>query len=172
MKLNRANFAEFFRTDYYTINVIFEADESTVQRARNPSTRYTYKVPQDIKLQIGDRVVVMPQPGVLKSPIVVEVHENPQIEEDTGFNFKWIVGKYDDMVAGYKENVERDQRLKKAVAKLEQKLEQISLRKQLALAMEELGEADKQELTALFGTELLPKPLARPVFPAAPEPLE
>jgi len=159
MKLNRANFAEFFRTDYYTINVIFDVENDTGVR-KNPSTRYTYKVPQDIKLEIGDRVVVMPQAGNLKSPTVVEIHENPQIEEDTGFNFKWIVGKYDDIIVNYVENMERDTRLKKAVAKLEQKLEQISLRKQLALAMEELGEADKQELTALFGTELLPKSLA------------
>lgn len=152
MKINRANFAEFFRNDYYTVAVRFMDGAGDKD--------YTYKVPKSIGVTFGSKVIVcVPNDPTLAKELkivtVVRVDENPQVHDDAGFNYKWIIGTFDTVMEEYLANVAKDTKLKTAVAKLEQKLEQISLRKQLQLAMDELDDESKAELSQLFGTELL-----------------
>lgn len=155
MQLNRKNFAEFFRTDFYTVGVKFFGAAGDIQ-----AKEYTYKVHKDMEICIGDKVFVCTSNDPmlaqeLKATVVSSINREPELEGSDCINYKWIVGKLQDVLAPYLENIEKDNRLKRAVTVLERKLEQINLRKSIALAMEELGDEDKNELKSLFGTELL-----------------
>jgi hypothetical protein len=164
MKINRKNFAELFRTDYYTIGVFFEKDYNEefdvnlgqkAARTINNVKEYTYKVPKSLTLTLGDKLLVCTDNNLdyvraLKVVKVASINREPEIEEDSPFDYKWIVGKLDDVLVGYKEQIEKDNNLKRAVHKLEQALERVSLKKQLEAAMMELGEDDKNELARLF----------------------
>lgn len=159
MKLNRKNFAELFRTDYYTVSVHFAVDDR--KYAVNDTKAYTYKVSKDMEVKEGDDLLVYVasrgQPiHALKVVRVVSVNREAEIEEDSPFDYKWIVAKLDDVMASYYANLEKDNNLKRAVYKLEAALEKVSLRKQLEAAMQELDEEDKKELAAAFNmTNLL-----------------
>lgn len=155
MNLNRAHFTELFRTDFYTVGVKFFTNANALA-ARSENKTYTYKVPKDIKLDIGAKVFVCTSNNLedvqeLKVAIVFNVNKEPEIDEGGGFTYKWIVGTYDDVLAGYRVQVEKDTRLKRAVAMLEKKLAQVSLKKQIEMAMNELGDDDRKELSELFG---------------------
>ena len=159
MRINRKNFAELFRTDYYTIGVFFEKDYNEEYDANlGPKAavkEYTYKVPKSLTLTLGDKLLVCTDNNLdyvraLRVVKVTSINREPEIEEDSPFDYKWIVGKLDDVLAGYKEQLEKDNNLKRAVHKLEQALERVSLKKQLEAAMMELGDDDKTELARLF----------------------
>ncbi len=165
MRINRKNFAELFRTDYHTVSVIFvENDGQYSQSAKSWGSgkkAYTYKVPKNMEVSEGDLLLVYVANSskvieTLKVVRVVSVNREAEIEEDSPFDYKWVVGKLDDVMQEYNRNVEKDTELKRAVHKLEAALEKVSLRKQLAAAMEELDEDDKKELAAAFNlTNLL-----------------
>lgn len=155
MQLNRKNFAEFFRTDFYTVSVKFFGAAGDLQ-----PKEYTYKVHKDMKVNIGDRVFVCTsnEPKMateLKATVVTNINLEPELEGSDCINYKWIVGKLEDVLLPYFENIERDNRLKKAVSTLERKLEQIHLRRSIVEAMGELSAGEQDELKALFGADLL-----------------
>lgn len=157
MKLNRKNFAEFFRTDYYTVSVVFL--ENTATSRPGGAKAYTYKVPKSLKVDVGDKLVVCTQEPLMADSLkvvkVISVNVDAEIEEDSPFQYKWIVGTFAEVMTNYQENLDKDNRLKKAVHKLEQALERVSLRKQLETALSEIGDEERKELSALFGTDLL-----------------
>lgn len=158
MRLNRKNFAEFFRTDFYLISVRFPAEASVHQAASNKA--YTYKVPKDVVLDLEDKVVVCVSndPDTaweLKITTVIKIDRDLEALEEGSINYKWIVGRSDEILAKYKENIAKDNKLKQGVAKLEQALERVSLRQQLAMAMKELDEDTKRELGEIFGSQNL-----------------
>lgn len=156
MQLNRNNFAELFRSDYYTVEVWFVESVNRSQAiAPPPPKRYIYKVLKTDKLEVGDKVVVCvtntPEAAEeLKVCTVVAIDFEPQIEGESSFKHKWIVGRFDDLMAGYMANVESDTKLKRAVTKLESAMEKVNLRAQLTLAMEILDPETKKELAEAF----------------------
>lgn len=161
MKLNRKNFAELFRTDYNIVSVVFAESELN----RGPSVRgrlpdgaiklYDYKIPKDWTISIGDKLLVCTDNNLdylqgLKVVKVVKLNSEPEIEEDSPFDYKWIVAKVDDVMEKYIALIEQDTNLKRAVSKLEQALERVSLRKQLETAMSELDDGTRSDLARLF----------------------
>ena len=155
MNLNRKHFTELFRADYKTVAVTFE---STGAHCRSYNKKYVYKVPKDLGVANGDKLVVYVdhrEHGTgLQIVTVAEVHENPEINSAASFNYKWIVGRFDDIMASQALNIAKDNKLKLAVEKLEVALTRVSLRKQLASAMEELDADTVNELSLLFGQDL------------------
>jgi hypothetical protein len=154
VKLNRKHFAELFRTDYYTVGVKFADDPY----GRNPK-EYTYKVPKSMNLVCGDRVLVcvpndLSKVQELKVTTVQTINREPEIESNVGFDYKWIVAKFDDVTADYVSNIEKDKKLKRAVHKLESAMERAMLRVQLADALKELSEDDALELSQEFGLDI------------------
>jgi hypothetical protein len=168
MKLNRQNFAEFFRTDYNLISVIF-AEGNIGRRShqihrdnfgQTDLKRYTYKIRKEDACEIGDEFLVCTSNDLsnietLKVVKVVLINVEPEIEEESPFEYKWVVGRLDDVLINYKANIEKDNNLKRAVHKLEQALERVSLRKQLQAALDELPQQDREELATMFGVQNL-----------------
>lgn len=155
MKLNRKHFAELFRSDYYTVQVHFcgTSIHSGSEKA------YTYKVHKDVEVQLTDRLVVcvpnqLDAVQELKVVRVVSINHEPGIEEDVGLQYKWIVGKLDDIISGYKVNIEKDQKLKRAVAKLEGAMERAMLRVQLSDALKELAPEERESLAEELGIDI------------------
>jgi hypothetical protein len=180
MQLNRQHFAEFFRTDFYTVSVIFPTSSSDSDRIPTGTKkylqdatstrawpaefkRYTYKIPKTMSVALGDLMLVCTSNAPhdffsfagLKTVQVVEINKEPEIEGSACFDYKWIVGRLDEVMKPYLANIEGDLRLKRAVSKLEAALERVSLRKQIISALEELGPEEAAELQQLFGTDLL-----------------
>lgn len=162
MELKHQHFAELFRSDFYTVSVVFDNEEDAQYRTLK---EYTYKVPKDLNLEVNELIIVMVvshKKETLKIVRVVSIHANTEIHEDNGFKYKWIVGRYSDIMKDHIANVARDNKLKIAVGKLEAALARVSLRKRIADAMETLDDATKSELIELFGPEIeLPKQLEK-----------
>lgn len=161
MKLNRHDFAEFFRTDFYTVQVIFVDNVYPSPKPPGESKkRYTYKVPKNLKVEIGDSLLVckheVSEVAALNVVQVVSINLEPEIDGDAPFNYKWVVDRLDSVLVKYNENIGKDNRLKKAVAKLENALQRVSLRKQLEAAFQEIPDEDKAELVSLFGADIFP----------------
>lgn len=163
MKLNRQNFAEMFRTDYYLVSVQFmEGIKNPLGavRGRPGDKSYTYKISKSQVVDVGDRLLVctVNEPNeaeMLKVVVVVSINKEPEIEEESPFQYKWIVAKFDDVMAAYYENIAKDTNLKRAVHKLEKALERVSLRQQLKMAMAELPDDERLELSKAFGVSNL-----------------
>lgn len=166
MSLNRKHFAEFFRTDFNVVSVVFLENliggSRGAQLSGNPK-RYSYKVSKDLKIAEGELLLVCTSNSPedlnsiesLKVVKVVSFNTEPEIDGSACFNYKWIVGKLDDAMVAYQQNVEKDNKLKRAVAKLESALERVSLKKQIETALAELAPEESEELRKLFGTDLL-----------------
>lgn len=91
--------------NHYLINVKFYDSTGFA----NNSKKYTYKVPKDVHIDIGDEVVVFVSSNAKdQKHHVVRVVDKDLDAQDTEFQYKWIVGKidtvaYDDLLAKDKE---------------------------------------------------------------------
>lgn len=91
--------------NHYLINVKFYDCTGVT----NNSKKYTYKVPKDVHIDIGDEVVVFVSSNAKdQKHHVVRVVDKDLDAQDTEFQYKWIVGKidtvaYDDLLAKDKE---------------------------------------------------------------------
>jgi hypothetical protein len=154
MQLNRKHFAEFFRADYKTVSVTFSTTKS---HYGSYGKKYTYKVPKALDVKPGDLLVVYvagrDQAEALQIVTIAEVHENPAINAGAHFDYKWAVGRFQDVMAEFNSNKARDEKLRVAVDKLERALGQVSLRKQIAEAMGVLDDVTVAELKEAFGAD-------------------
>lgn len=150
MALNRNHFAEFFRCDYNTVQVTFD---DTPERYPSHGKQYTYKASKDDKIAAGDKVLVFAN-DQYKIVTVHAVNENPAIDGAASFNYKWIVGPISALLEKHQANVDKDLRLKKAVATLEASLAKVRLRKEIAAAMDELPAEEMAQIKELFGADL------------------
>lgn len=89
--------------DQHKILLFQEYNTCTVEIDRNT---YTYKVPLDINIEVGDYVVV-PCGETIKVEKVVAFNE--PLDVTINCIFKWIVQKVD--VDAYKERCERDKKM-------------------------------------------------------------
>lgn len=151
MSLNRNHFAEFFRVDYYTVNVTFDDTDFHCRSYKKP---YTYKVPKHITLKEGDKVLVYAN-DLYKVTTVEAVNPTPQIDGAATFRYKWIVGPIGPLLEEHEANIAKDNRLKQAVATLEASLAKVRLRKEITAAMSELPEEELARIRELFGADLV-----------------
>lgn len=85
---------ELFQEDVMnTIGVVFDRPEDPHNFKAKGVRVYTYKVPKDMELRVGDSVVVEVG-SEYKVVTVVEVHEFPQIDyTQSSIRYKWVVSK-------------------------------------------------------------------------------
>lgn len=93
----------FLQDNYTTVGVVFTNDFGTGQ-----GKEYTYKVLLEDNIQVGDTCIVEVS-GVLKTVMVVSVHETPKIEPTATYGYKWIVQKVN--LARYKEKIEMESKV-------------------------------------------------------------
>src|SRR5690606_4404591 len=93
--------------------------------------------------------------GEYKITTVVDVNDSPAIDGAASFNYKWIVGPISTLLEKHQANVDKDIRLKKAVATLEASLAKVRLRKEITTAMSELPEEELAQIRELFGADLV-----------------
>lgn len=67
---------------FYTVSCSFFQDASNRQ--------YTYKVPNQIKTQVGDLAVVETNTGY-KLVVIKDIHETPAIDYSVNYEYRWIV---------------------------------------------------------------------------------
>lgn len=67
---------------FYTVSCSFFQDTSNRQ--------YTYKVPNQIKTQVGDLAVVETNTSY-KLVVIKDVHETPDIDYSAKYEYRWIV---------------------------------------------------------------------------------
>ncbi len=167
MKLNRQHFAEMLRADYLTVGVVFQYENNTVRRTGSgysvvsppdPPKVYTYKLPKDSGVKEGDTVIVKTPENTLKLCTVVRVDGCPGIDGTATFQYKWAVGTITDLLTKYEENIEKDRKIGEAVTRLENRLEQQMLKKEVVQMLAELPEAEAEEFRAIFN---LPKQLTQ-----------
>jgi hypothetical protein len=78
---------------------------------------YTYKVPKDADVKVGDYVVTYGERRGLCIARVVRVDEQPQIDVDASFDYKWVVQKVDR--EGYEMRVKAESAFGDAIMQIE-----------------------------------------------------
>ena len=114
--------------EHYLIKVKFynEQTRSTIENQK----KYTYKVPKDVHVYVGDEVVVFVAARTEQKHHVVRVVNIDLDGRDTEFAYKWIVEKIDTV--SYDERVAKDNEFKALVHKLMNRKKAKSLVEQLA----------------------------------------
>lgn len=106
------NITSLLSTKYQTIECSYERTTLDPRTKVRNEKMYTYKVPLDIDVKVGDALIVNP-PGGYKIVIVTAVHDQPRINPDARYEYKWIVGKIDD--TAYKIRVANEETVKRMV---------------------------------------------------------
>lgn len=128
--------ATLLSSNYYTVAVRF--------RDGNNQKLYTYKVPNDVKLEKDDMVIVdAPFSGVTIVD-VKEVHTVPRINPNAPFDYKWIVAKVD--LAAHRERLEREKEFAQVVAQLEAERSLEEYRAELPQALRDKFDAARAKL--------------------------
>ncbi len=162
MKLNRKQFCALFRAEFYVASVMFEYDpvRAGIQHRTSAPKLYSYKVPLELKLEVGDYVYVpdvdsgdVTRPN-LKRAQVGNIIKDTDAFNDSGVSFKWIVGKESDILAQYQDSLAKDVNILKAVNKLERAMDRVELQAQMKLALELLSPTEREELTGSLGLDL------------------
>ena len=78
--------------------------------------KYTFKAHKSLELKDGDRAIVAAS-GALTVVTVIQVDEEPDIDWDAEFDYKWIVQKIDFTL--YQALLERDANFRKKLEKVE-----------------------------------------------------
>lgn len=73
---------------FNTVSVAFE------MKPNSDSQTWTYKAPDQLQVLKGDKVVVQAN-NSFKVGTVMEVHDEPQINLDSNYDYKWIIDKVD-----------------------------------------------------------------------------
>ncbi len=163
--LNRQHFAEFFRADFYVVEVYFPSSNT-----HGAPKLYNYKVPNELPLVENDRVFVCPSNDMdtteeIRTAVVRKINNEAYIDGKANFELKWIVGRFDDVMSNYIDNLQKDQNIKRAVAKLEVALAQVDLKQRMSVALQQIDEASRNEILQLFGGAFTPSPTLEHVKP-------
>lgn len=93
---------ELLMENYQTIGVTYNGQ---LNEGSGDLKRYTFKAPKNMRLIVGDKVVITGGDGVsMKVGTVEELHEIPQIDFDAQYSYKWIIAaldleQYNELVA-------------------------------------------------------------------------
>ncbi|MDO4223123.1 MAG: hypothetical protein Q4D05_03725 [Acinetobacter sp.] len=128
---------------YTTVRVVFDdicvhsLHKPTAVNDKNHDFSYTYKIDKAIDVQVGDWVIV-PARDTLKIVQVVEVHDEPQLDLNAKYQYKWVVQKVD--THAYVQRLEEEERLMSVLQRLHWVEQQQKLHQRLQNAQKE----DKQ----------------------------
>lgn len=137
MKAN--HLISLLQSGFTTIKVTFNSSGSGQQ--------YTYKAKLEDNIQVGDYVVVARDDLTLTVGYVAGVDDFADIDTSVDFNYKWIVQKVD--IAGYRQQLEVEQRFKKHLQTLQR--QQVRTNSLAAFANQFAeGSAEREELDALI----------------------
>lgn len=114
--------------EHYLIKVQFYNEHT--RETNVGQKKYTYKVPKDIHIDVGDEVVVYVASNAQQKHHVVRVINIDLDGRDTEFAYKWIVEKIDTV--SYDERVAKDNEFKALVHKLMNRKKNKSLVEQFA----------------------------------------
>ncbi|WP_109077099.1 hypothetical protein [Aggregatibacter kilianii] len=133
------NYIHLFQDNLITVGAVFE-DSITINDLLSGKVYsggnkvYTFKANADLNLNVGDFALVHAT-DELKVVKIVEVHDFPQIEEEAGFQYKWVIQKID--LSAYRSRLEEEKLLTllfnklyavEQKALLEQRIEQAKAR--------------------------------------------
>lgn len=104
--MNNANMISLLQKDFYTIGVKFDGAQV-----------YTYKVPNKVKLEVGDYVVTKSPAAGFGIAKVVRVDVVAQIDPHANYEYKWIVQKVER--DAYDAQVKLESELKKELLQVE-----------------------------------------------------
>ena len=157
MQLNAKHFPELFRNDYAIAVVTFDqnGDDCVIPVKRGPQKEYNYKVPTSLELKAGDKLLVCvishgyPTYKAVTVQRVLSASEG--LDAEAAFSYKWAIGKLDDILIDYHANVKRDADVTAGLKLLTSALNRVQTQKQLALAMELLSEAEREQVNSLLG---------------------
>jgi len=109
------NHIEQLQSNFYTIGVKFCSENHSVPWT---SKIYKYKVPNEIKIEIGDYIIVRVEgrEPEIKVTKVFEVHDGNATDPNAPFKYKWIVQKVE--LGNYEERLTNDKKLTELVAEL------------------------------------------------------
>lgn len=143
---------DLLQTNYTTVEVSFPSYQSS------PRT-YTYKVPLDAGIQVGDNCVVLVR-DELKVVKIEVIHAQPSIDTSSAINYKWIVSKVDR--TAYDAQREKEQQFLKLMQDMERARVRDSLAEALLRDMPEGGLARQ-----LFDSALAAAGISLPKMPTA-----
>lgn len=111
------NNTEQLQANFYTIGVMFSTDKYGQAHEYTGKT-YTYKVPNEVKFEVGDFAVVRvegkePEFKVVK---IVEVNCGNICDQNASFKYKWVIQKVE--LGKYEERLLNDKRLAAMIAEL------------------------------------------------------
>lgn len=128
------------------IAAILREDTTTIS-LRLPGSDQELTYVTDLQFQPGDHAVVLSNRDNYVVGVVVEVHDDLQIEPNSEILYKWVVAKLD--VTAYQQNVERNTIIESTLTTTYRK----SARRAFALAMLSNATAEDQaKLQGVLGT--------------------
>lgn len=136
-----SNLIAALTTTLSTVGVQFK-DANGVAYGRT----YTYKT--DLELKVGDEVVIDAPSTGLTVVVVAEVHTVADIDEDAGFNYKWIISKVD--LEQHNARIEKEAELVEEFAKVQQKVSRMRKIKELKEALGYGEDEECDELNSLL----------------------
>lgn len=125
ISVNHMHLITLLQEGYTTCRVSFP-EKGTY--SRDEEKTYTYKIPKDAGIAVGDRVVVYGGKE-LKVARVTEVHDEPQIDFKAPYALKWVVQRVD--LTQYEEHAVREAAALDHLTRVQRKKEQEQLLKEL-----------------------------------------
>ncbi len=126
------------------ISAMQEAQTVSVMFKGTTNKQYTYKVPKDWEVKVGEFLVVDSPVEGFTVVEVKEVNEDYDIDITAKFTYKWAVCKIN--AAAYQEKVEAEKKNAKIFKELQRKAE---VKRQLATLISDLGDEAKSFLESL-----------------------
>jgi len=130
--MRQAQMLTLLQSGFKTVEVCYNTSSDSMNLRNNRF--YTFKT--NLNLKVEDLVIVEGS-GCFKTVRVVVVHDEPQIDLDADFDYKWVVSKLD--LTAYNEIVEGE----KAALKLLTNMERDKVRK-----------AAQEQLVELYGDKV------------------
>lgn len=152
---NLNHLVSLLQEGYTTVAVVFQkVDDVDIapwgagqsqqpQMPRNPGVQYTYKCPLDIGVVKGD-LVILPPSSAGKLPsigTVVEVHGEPELNFESGIEYKWLIGKVDFTM--YQDTLVKEQQIMSILRETERKKQRAALLEHYQLALPDDAEGRK-----------------------------
>ena len=117
-----------------TVKVVF---------SETPGKGYTYKIPADWEVAVGDEIVVR-SPNGTKVVKVIEVHDMADIDLEATFTYKWAVSVVPNKE--YDEQLKEEEKHAKTLNRIQR---QATLKKQLAAIVGELGDEAQDVINSI-----------------------
>lgn len=156
MNISNKHFPELFRNDYNIAVVKFDpnGDDCVVPVKRGPQKEYNYKVPTNLTLKPGDKLLVLVLSHTMPTYKAVTVQRvltaSEGLDAEAAFTYKWAVGKLDDILVEYRANMKRDAEIDQGLKLLTSALNRAKTQQQIALALELLTDEEREQVGTLL----------------------